>query len=357
MANPEHVEIVRQGSEAIEAFRKANPAVRLNLSSAKLSHAILAGLDLGVSFFMNADLSHADLSHTNLSHAELNDANLSHARLVGARLNSANLSDADLSDAELQGADLFDTILNRTQMRHVRLWSTTFCNVDLSDVHGLDSAKHLGPCTVGVDTLFLSKGRIPEQFLRGCGVPEDLITYLPSFAGTAFDYFSCFISHNKADKQFARQLHDRLQGKGIRCWLDEKQLNPGDDLYHEIDRGIRVWDKVLLCASKDSLASGWVDDEITIALEKEKELLKTTKRNLLKIIPLDLDGFMFSDEWQSGYRAMIRKRVAADFTKWKSDADEFERQFERVVRALRTDGGRLPEPKSKLGNTNRSFTE
>jgi hypothetical protein len=53
-------------------------------------------------------------------------------------------------------------------------------------------------------------------------------------------------------------LHDRLQGPGIRCWLDDHQLLPGQDTYYEIDRGIRLWDKVLLCASKASLANWWV---------------------------------------------------------------------------------------------------
>ncbi len=30
---------------------------------------------------------------------------------------------------------------------------------------------------------------------------------------------------------------------------------PGNDLHEGIDRGIRLWDKVLLCASKASLTS------------------------------------------------------------------------------------------------------
>ena len=51
------------------------------------------------------------------------------------------------------------------------------------------------------------------------------------------------------DKLFARRLHDALQGRGVRCWLDEKQMLPGDDIYEQVDRGIRLWDKVLLCCS------------------------------------------------------------------------------------------------------------
>lgn len=338
MANEEHVKIVRRGTDAIQKFRDANEYVYFHLSGADLSGANLSGASLTCASLGRADLSGADLNHADLNHADLSCANLSCANLSGANLSAANLRDANLSGANLRDANLISADLG----------PTVFANVDLSQVNGLETVNHHGPSTIGVDTLFLSNGKIPEIFLRGCGMRETLITYLPSFMENAFDFYSCFISHNKTDKPFARQLHDRLQGRGIRCWLDEKDLNPGDDLYDGIDRGIRVWDKVLLCASKDSLVSGWVDDEITIALEKEKELLKSTQKKLLKIVPLNLDGYMFSDDWQSGYRAMIRKRVAADFTTWKSDADEFERQFERVVKALRTDGGKLPEPPSKL---------
>jgi hypothetical protein len=32
---------------------------------------------------------------------------------------------------------------------------------------------------------------------------------------------------DREDKLFARRLHDTLQGRGIRCWLDEKQMLPG----------------------------------------------------------------------------------------------------------------------------------
>ena len=47
----------------------------------------------------------------------------------------------------------------------------------------------------------------------------------------AIQFYSCFISCGHADKSFAGRLHDGLQRPGIRCWLDEHQMLPGDDIY------------------------------------------------------------------------------------------------------------------------------
>jgi len=162
-------------------------------------------------------------------------------------------------------------------------------------------------------------------------------------------FYSCFISYSHKDKAFARQLHDRLQGQGIRCWLDEHQLLPGDDLHEGIDWGIRLWDKVLLCASKASLTSWWVDGEINRAFQKEAQIMKERGKKVLALIPLNLDGFLFSADYQSGKKAEITSRVAANFVGWEKDPALFDRELERVIRALRTgEGGREKPPPARL---------
>jgi len=311
---------------AIDRWRTENSTVNTDLK-----------LDLS-----GADLRGADLTETNLNNADLRGANLvgadlSGADLVGSNLSGADLSGADLCFADLTGADLSEANLHRANLREADLTgthshNTLWAELDLSRVVGLDTVVHGGPSTIGVDTLMRSNGKIPQEFLRGCGLPDDVNAYVPTyFANTSIDFFSCYICFSAEDKAFARRLYDALQARGIRCWLDEKPLSLADEDY--FDRPIKLWDKVLLCASKHSLTSDWVNQEIAKAFAMEEEQFKKDTIVVRSLMPLSLDCHLF-EGWEHQDKNTICERLAADFRDWEADETKFEQQVAQLAKVL-----------------------
>lgn len=77
-----------------------------------------------------------------------------------------------------------------------------------------------------------------------------------------------FISHSSADKdRIARALDALLRERGIRVWLDERDLLPGYNLVDAIfDHGIARSDAFVVVLSANSMKSGWVHEELTNAV-------------------------------------------------------------------------------------------
>ena len=323
MANQQHLDVLVQGVEAWNAYRKTISGIeKLDLRGAALRGVKLFNANLSDADLSDADLSETDLSFADLSGSNLCGANLDRAIVYGADFTFADLANATLRAATLRFVNFHSANLSGAHLHEATFGETILGNLDLSGVQGLDRSRHRSKSVLDHRTLMKS-GPLPLRFLRGCGLTESLIDYLPSLLNQAIEFYSCFISYNHADKVFARRLHDTLQGRGIRCWLDEKQIRPGDDMHDEIDRGIKHWDKVLLCCSQNSLTSWWVDSEINKALAKEEALWKERQKKVLALIPLNLDGYLFSG-WNSGMATQVRRRLAADFTGWEKDNAVFE---------------------------------
>ena len=331
MANKEHLKILKQGVKVWNNWRGDIPADLPDLRGADLCRADLQRAYLGAANLHAANLFNANLTDADLSGASLRGASLRGANLNGADLCGANLSGADLSHATLWGANLISANVEGTNLEGAAALFTIFADLDLSKAIGLDRVRHFAPSSIGIDTIYKSKGKIPEVFLRRCGVPDIFIKYIQSLVNTPLQFYSCFISHSSRDAEFCERLHNDLQAKGVRCWYAPEDLKPGDRFAEIIDRSIRVYDKLLIVLSQNSVNSEWVETEVKKGLERET----AEKRQVL--FPIRLDDAIL--EMNIGWPRELRKeRHIGDFRNWK-DHDSFTKHFSRLLRDLKAQAG------------------
>jgi hypothetical protein len=319
VADEELVKRLRQGSDAWNAWRRANKQLPVtDLSRADLSAAKLSA----------ADLSAANLTGANLIGADLSDADLSGAFLRGADLSLADLTGADLAGAELSRANLTGAELSRANLSSAWLFETVFANADLTDAIGLETCNHRGPSILEFRTIEKSNP-LPLAFLRGVGLPDNLIDYLPSLLHQAIQFYSCFISYSAKDDDFAKRIHDDLQNSGVRCYKASHDMPIGAKILDAIDTAIRSRDKVLLILSEHSIKSDWVEDEVKKAFEEERT--RVPKQTVL--FPIRLDDAVI--DTQEAWAGLLRRdRNIGDFRHWQ-DHNSYMKSLERVLRDLR----------------------
>ncbi len=379
MANIKQMDIIKRGVDSWNSWRINNSHVlpslsdaglhmaylkKANLSKADLSDAGLRLADLIEANLKGADLYWANLSEANLRGADLRQTNLQGANmtgsnLLGTKMHSANLSQANLSraviysselnKANLHGADLSGADLRNTSLKDANLiganftganlegadftnaiiGATLFGNVDLSNVKGLESLVHLGPSTIGIDTIYKSRGRVPVQFLKNGGVPGHLIDYIELFVDQNEKHFSCLISYTEKNEAFALKLYEDLQAHGIRCWLAAEKLRRRDRKHGVISSAVNLHDKLIMVLSEDSINKVWAEKDHDKAIEKE---LRSRKKAL---IPISLDDAVKYSEKPWAVK-MRRSRSMADFSMWE-DSDVYQEMLSSLLQELTAD--------------------
>jgi hypothetical protein len=336
-----------RGANLVRADLRASNINRTSFNLAKLSEANfseafvresdLSETDLKRAYFIRTDLVRVDLWEADLNRADFRwayligvdfkRADLTDADLRWAYLSESNLSEAELRNANLIKANLIKTDLNQTHLEDVTMAWTHFGDVDLADVKGLDTAKHLGPSSIGIDTILRSKGKIPKTLLRGAGIPDGFVQRMDLLVEESFAFHSCFISHSTKDRQFAEKLHADMQNLGVRCWFATEDMKIGDSTWDSIYHFIRMREKVLLVLSENSITSNWVEIEINAALEEEN------RRKVPILFPICLDwSVMNTDLVWVDY--INKTRNIFDFSKWQ-DPDAYRQSLEWLLGDLK----------------------
>jgi uncharacterized protein YjbI with pentapeptide repeats len=274
------------------------------------------------------DLGGADLRGADFCGSQLSIVDFGFADLRGSNLRDCIFIATDFNGANMAGACIGGSIVGHTR----------FTALDLSKVEGISDLRHEYPSFIGVETLLRSPEPLPEIFLRGCGVPDALITILPQLSKSMdpIQFNSCFISFSYSDSAFATRLHSRLGDAGVRVWFSPKDMRGGKRLFDQIDRAIQAHDLLLLILSRKSMQSDWVATEIRRALAAEA---KTKQRKIFPIRLCDMGSLKawtcFDADTGKDMAVQIREYFIPDFSEWKNHTN-FEEGFGRLLRDLRS---------------------
>ncbi|MEO6890923.1 MAG: toll/interleukin-1 receptor domain-containing protein [Ktedonobacteraceae bacterium] len=141
------------------------------------------------------------------------------------------------------------------------------------------------------------------------------------------DYHTCVLSYATQDQACAEKLYADLQSKGVSCWFAPHDLKTGDRLRTQIYEAIQKNDKLLLILSEHAVTSDWVEREVELAFERERQSPETTV-----LFPIRLDEAVMHT--QAAWAGDIRRiRVIGDFRKWQ-DETAYQQAVQRLVRDL-----------------------
>ena len=104
-----------------------------------------------------------------------------------------------------------------------------------------------------------------------------------------------FISHARADAEFARRMRAHLTGCGISVWTDEEDLEPGTQLVKAVDEAIGRSRNVVFLLSDNANSSHFLRTEAAIAVAKGGKRLIPIRCSKRAEVPFILRSFAALD--------------------------------------------------------------
>ena len=117
--------------------------------------------------------------------------------------------------------------------------------------------------------------------------------------GVAESEYHVFISYRSTDRDWAMSLVARLEGAGLRAFIDQRELVAGEQLAAQLQSALTRSRAAVVLVSKGWLESGWCQEEANVLIKRAVE----DKR--FKLIPLRLDD--------SAMPALLDARLWLDF--------------------------------------------
>lgn len=132
-------------------------------------------------------------------------------------------------------------------------------------------------------------------------------------------HYHVFISYRSSDRPIAAEVAELLEGAGLRVFLDQKELNPGDALATNLEKALTQSRAAVVLVSRGWLESAWCQKEANVLKQRSVEDAG------FKLVPLRLDD--------STLPAFLSDLLWLDFRQEKNLGTEVNRLIDALVAA------------------------
>ena len=119
--------------------------------------------------------------------------------------------------------------------------------------------------------------------------PPAITTVRESVPALATDDYHVFVSYRSSDRPFAMSLVTRLEGAGLKVFIDQKELEPGQYLGSQLEAAMKRSKSAVVLVSAGWLGSPWCQQEAQVLLNR------ALKDPTFTLVPLRLDGSTMPD--------------------------------------------------------------
>ncbi|HEX6707610.1 MAG TPA: TIR domain-containing protein [Albitalea sp.] len=147
--------------------------------------------------------------------------------------------------------------------------------------------------------------------------PDPLQTVAESIPQIDATGYHVFVSYRSTDRAWATSLVTRLEGAGLRVFMDQRELKAGDYLAAQLESGLQRSRAAVVLVSKGWLESPWCQQEANVLIQRAVE------DKDFKLIPLRLDD--------SAMPPLLNSRLWLDF---KGSARAAGKPLDRLLSAL-----------------------
>ena len=160
-----------------------------------------------------------------------------------------------------------------------------------------------------------------------------------------------FISYSRSDAvDFAKQIYDNLSKHEYHVFIDEENIQPGEDWSNSIDNNRIECDIFIIWVTDAVYRSNEVEKEVTLALDHDKKIIPCFYKNLIeKESKLKLNkkqGITFNDKFELAreiYKALYKLEN-------NKTNDNNELNFGSIFSSLINNVTKIKDPNYKIGD-------